>query len=251
MGSVRMGFVKLTDDPKYWYIKKKSSEEVHQALLDSILEYTPRIGDQIYNRAEHYPGQVNKVLHYFLPDIFREFIVETIKEYKLEITNGYYRKLNHIDFDKDLRFGIPNKFGYGLDGQHGRLLFRNRFEYTPLHVNYGTLHFTYWIKVPFTQTQEGIASPNIRPFQNIPDDVSTENGSMYFAFPSQQRGDKSYETGKVDTEFVHLYTSKKSEGVLCLYPNYLMNGTNPFYSSKDHMIECTGPITFEKPESLI
>ena len=246
-----MGFVQLCDDPKFWYIKKKSTDEIHRALLDSVFQYIPRLGDSTYDRATNYPGQVNKVLQYHLPDTFRKFVVETVKEYSIEITNGYYRSLNHIDFDKDLRFGIPNKFGYGTDGQHGRLLFRSKYEYTPLHINYGTLHFTYWVKVPFTQTQEKKAAPNPQPEHNIPDDVSTENGSMYFSFPSHQRGDKSYETGKVDTEFIHLYTSKKSEGVLCLYPNYLMNGTQPFYSTDEYMIECTGPITFEKPESLI
>ena len=251
MSSTKMGFNSISDDPKWWYITKKATEEVHKVLLDASLEYMSKIGDPVYDRAENYPGQVGKVLHFFLPELFREFIKDTLKEYRPKIDSSYYRGLSHIDIDKDIRFGIPNKFGYGVDGEHGRLIFRNRFEYTPLHINYGTLHFTYWIKVPYTQIQEGLSAPNPKPEHNIPDDMSTHNGSMYFAFPNKFKGDNNYETGRVDTNFIHLYTSKNSEGLLCIYPNYLMNGYNPFYSSKEYMIECTGPITFEKPITLI
>lgn len=251
MNSYKRGFIKMTDDPKYWYIQKKSSDEVHRVLIETALEYKSKFGDSTYDKSSFYPGQVNKVLSYYLPDIFREFVIETLNEYREDIVNRYYRSLSHIDFNKDIHFGIPNKFGYGVQGDHGRLIFRNRFEYTPLHINYGTLHFNYWIKVPFTQTDEAAASPNPNPEINMPDDVSTQNGSMYFAIPTEHRGDKTYESGKVDTTIQTVFVSDRSEGVLCLYPNYLFNGTNPFYSSKEYMIECNGAISFLKPESLI
>ena len=251
MNSFKRGYVKMTDDPKFWYIQKKSNSEVHSVMLEAALEHKSNIGNSAFDVSSYYPGQVNKVLSFYLPEIFRQFVIDTLNEYRDKVTTSYYRSLSHIDFEKDTHFGIPNRYGYTMRGDHGRLIFRNRFEYTPLHVNYGQLHFTYWVQVPFTQNSEAAASPNPTPELQIPDDVKTQNGSLYFAVPVQPRDDKSYESGRVDTSIDTIYLSERSEGVLCIYPNYLFNGTNPFYSSKKYLIECTGAISFLKPDSLI
>ena len=101
--------------------------------------------------------------------------------------------------------------------------FQKKHEFNPVHNHTGAVSFVIWVQVPYDLAEEAKISPS-----------GTANVTSHFQFVYRQL--------KEHVATHDLPISKDWEGVICMFPSYLMHTVYPFYTSDDHRISIAGNI---------
>ena len=111
------------------------------------------------------------------------------------------------------------------------LIFKEKYEYNPIHFHKGLYSWVFWYQIPYTLESE-LKSQPLSP--NFKDDC--QHGQFHFV--------SSRNRGGIDTTNIPCYN--ESEGTLLFFPSSLEHTVYPFFSSNDYRITIAGNIHLDE-----
>lgn len=228
-----------------WFIVDKVPESLRVEMDDAanMLMY-----DMYANRPyqEDLPNFVNKQFEFTYSEEFIAYVLRVLKRYEDKIREHHALPIKHYEFD---RFTTnPDVNGNTYTGENGGwVTMQDRYEFQHPHTGENTFNFMYWAKVPYSNTDLKLTSPN-------PKANSGCLGTDYFIVPNNVQKITSTSNRRNPSnvqEIVELQTTSLYEGHLCIIPHYLYRGCTPFYSTEEYKITYRGEIGITKPSTLI
>ena len=192
-------------------------------------------------------GQLEREYQILYKDSFVDFLTETIVKHEKDIKQNTFSDINHFDFTN---FKFADQYTYldpknKVEPHNGWVNFQKKYEYNPPHVHGGHFSFIYYHKVPYTRESELAATPSPNASGTPP------NGATGFVHGTQRLESSYPEMSPVNGVVSFLSVSKQWEGMLVVFPAYLVHLVNPFYSSDEYRITMSGNILFKKPNTLL
>jgi hypothetical protein len=197
--------------PNLGYLLDDVPQEVLNALnaeMDSLNE------DTAIKANETLAGNIKK--EYFL-----ETSKSIVEEYVLGLANDYH---DNYYFLESLNFKTT---GRSLPIKLGSLWvnYQEKGEFNPHHKHTGILSFVIWIKIPYDIRDEKESSPGM---------YSNTNSAGYFEF--------IYNDILGNTQSYQIPADNSFEGKILMFPNMLMHGVYPFFTSEEYRISVSGNI---------
>lgn len=197
-------------------------------LLDDVPQH---ILDKLNKEVSSLDDTAPKANNTLAGNIKQEYFLETsrsiVEPYVLELLTHYndgYGILTSLDA---MSAGNPQPVKLGPLWVN----FQEKGEFNPHHKHSGVMSFVIWLKVPFDIRKEENESPGI---------YSNTNSAGCFEF--------IYSNILGHTQNYQIPVDKSFEGKILMFPNKLMHGVYPFFSSNEYRISVAGNILMDVPE---
>lgn len=213
----------------HWYIRAKLSDK----MMDDITTKISLLEQSKDNEANHLlAGKIDKEYFIEIPISVKEFIFDTIKEYKKDIvesTESLDTNIGNLQSFSYTPNNINSKFEY-----QSWVNFQKKYEYNPAHNHDGDYSYVIWYKIPYNKLDERVGGVGSK-------SNTKTNGNFTFYFINNKN--------KVD--YVNISNDISDNGTLLIFPSSQLHSVNPFYTSDDYRITLSGNINETKNPSNI
>ena len=186
------------------------------------------------NEANHLlAGKIDKEYFIEIPNSVKNFIFDTIKEYKKDIIKSsdlVNTKIGNLDMFSYTPNNNNSKFKY-----QSWVNFQKKYEYNPAHNHDGDYSYVIWYKIPYNKLDERICGVGSK-------SNTKTNGNFTFYFIND----------KNQVDYLNISNDVSDNGTLLIFPSSQLHSVNPFYTSDEYRITLSGNINeIKKPFNII
>jgi hypothetical protein len=214
------------------YTFHKVDKNLYDILNQEILDMEARNFNNEVSYNDQLAGSISR--EYELKNY------EAINSY-LEYIIPEFWKSNRFPNDSDvynLDWKLQKQNKNGLINHDVWVNFQKKHEYNPLHAHSGELSFVLWMRIPFDRKDE----------QNV-DCINKKRVEDVYAASSFTFRWPGLNGGSIKRHVIPL--DKSFEGVMAIFPSWLMHEVYPFYTSDEYRVSISGNIVGYPKENLL
>jgi hypothetical protein len=204
-----------------YYVKSKIPNKILN-LINEDIDYLLNNKDEFKKWNQYLAGNISEEYKFSGKsyELLEEFVLKIAENYFYVIEDeklNPYKKYDHFDtfFNKERTYILESLW----------VNFQKKYEFNPIHSHSGDYSFVIWVRIPY-DLQNELNQDNCK--------NSNQAFNSLFSF--------SFTSASGDIQSLTLEIDKTWEGVIVMFPSWLMHTVYPFYTSDDYRVSIAGNI---------